>query len=69
MEARINDVCLGMNTQDDHLLLLGEFFAVCKENHARLKLEKCEFIRRLHSIWGSALAMDGGPLRPLRSNP
>ena len=44
MEAHINDVCLGTNTQEDHLILLGEFFAVCQENHTRLKLEKCEFI-------------------------
>ena len=43
MEAHIDDVCLGTNTQEDHLILLGEFFAVCQENHTRLKLEKCEF--------------------------
>ena len=29
MEAHINDVCLGTNTQEDHLILWGEFFAVC----------------------------------------
>ena len=28
MEAQIDDVCLGTNTQEDHLILLGEFFAV-----------------------------------------
>ena len=44
-EAHINDVCLGTNTQEDHLILLGEFFAVCQENHTRLKLEKCEFMQ------------------------
>ena len=43
MEAHIDDVCLGTNTQGDHLILLGEVFAVCQENHTRLKLEKCEF--------------------------
>ena len=43
MEAHIDDVCLGTNTQEDHLILLGEFFAVCQENHTRLNLEKCEF--------------------------
>ena len=32
MEAHIDDVCLGTNTQEDHLILLGEFFAVCQEN-------------------------------------
>ena len=26
-------------------ILLGEFFAVCQENHTRLKLEKCEFMQ------------------------
>ena len=33
MEAHIDDVCLGTNTQEDHLTTLGEFFAVCQENH------------------------------------
>ena len=28
MEAHIDDVCPGTNTQEDHLILLGEFFAV-----------------------------------------
>ena len=31
-EAHIDDVCLRTNTQEDHLILLGEFFAVCQEN-------------------------------------
>ena len=46
MEAHIDDVCLGTKTQADRLILLGEFFAVCKENHTRLNLEKCEFIQQ-----------------------
>ena len=25
--------------------MYGEFFAVCQENHTRLKLEKCEFMQ------------------------
>ena len=45
MEAHIDDVCLRTNTQEDHLILFGEFFAVCQENHTRLTLEKCEFIQ------------------------
>ena len=45
MEADIDNVCLGTNTQDDHLILLGEFFAVCQESHTQLKLEKCEFMQ------------------------
>ena len=44
MEAHIDDVCLETNTQEDHLILLGEFFAICQENHTRLKLKKCEFM-------------------------
>ena len=45
MEAHIDDVSLGTNTQEDHILLLQEFFTVCQENHLRIKLKKCEFIR------------------------
>ena len=45
MEAHIDDVCLGTNTQEDHLTLLGHFFDVCQQNHIRLKLEKCEFMQ------------------------
>ena len=52
MEAHIDDVCLGRNTQEDHLNLLGEFFAVCQENHTRLKLEKCEFMQETMQYLG-----------------
>ena len=45
MEAHIHDVRLGTNTQEDHILLLQEFFTFCQENHLRIKLEKCEFMR------------------------
>ena len=45
MEAHINDVSLGINTQEDHVFLLREFFIVCQENHVRIKLEKCEFMK------------------------
>ena len=45
MEANIDDVSLGTNTQEDHILLLQECFTVCQENHLRIKLEKCEFMR------------------------
>ena len=43
MEAHIDDVSMGTNTQEDHVLLLRGFFIVCQENHLRFKLEKCEF--------------------------
>ena len=45
MEANIDDVSMGTNTQEDHVLLLREFFIVCQENHLRMKLEKCEFMK------------------------
>ena len=45
MEAHIDEVSLGTKTQEDHFLLLQELFRVCQENHLRIKLEKCEFMR------------------------
>ena len=36
---------LGTNTQEDHVLLLREFFHVCQESHLRIKLEKFEFMK------------------------
>ena len=45
MEAHIRDVSLGTNTQEDHVLFLRQFFIVCQENHLRIKLEKCEFMK------------------------
>ena len=70
MEAQINDVCLGTNTQEDHLILLGELFAVCQENHTRLKLEKCEFMQETMQYvgfhighgWGTPAASKAKPL-------
>ena len=45
MEAHVDDVSLGTNTQEDHILLLPEFFTVCQQNHVRIKPEKCGFMR------------------------
>ena len=45
MEAHIDDVSLGTNTKEDHVLLLRQFFIVCQENHLRIKLEKFEFMK------------------------
>ena len=45
MEAHIDDVSLGTNTQEDHILFLQKFFTICQENHLHIKLEKCEFMR------------------------
>ena len=52
MEAHIDDVCLGTNTQEDHSILFGEFFAVCQEDHTRLKPEKCEFMQETMQYLG-----------------
>ena len=52
MEAYIDDVCLGTNTQDDYPILLGEIFAVCQENPTRLQLEKCEFMQETMQYLG-----------------
>ena len=45
MEAHIDDVSLGTNTQEDHVLLLREYFIVRQESHLRIKPEKCEFMK------------------------
>ena len=45
IEANIDDVSLGTDTQEDHVLLLREFFIVCQENHLRIKIEKYEFMK------------------------
>ena len=52
MEAYIDDVSLGTNTQEDHVLLLREFFIVFQENHLRIKLQKCEFMKEEMSYLG-----------------
>ena len=45
MEAHIDDVSFGTNTQEDHVLLVREFFTVCQQNYLRIKLEKCECMK------------------------
>ena len=66
MEAHIDDVSLGTNTQEDHILLLQEFFTVCQENHLRIKLEKCEFMREEMEYLG--LDVGYGRWKPAASN-
>ena len=52
MEAHIDNLCLRTNTQEGHLILLGDFFAVCQENHTRIKLEICEFMQEtMQYLW------------------
>ena len=45
MDAHIDDVSLGTNTQKDRILLLQEFFTVYQENYLCIKLENCEVMR------------------------
>ena len=45
MEAHTDDVSLGTNTQEDHVLLLRELFTVCQENHLHINLEECKFMK------------------------
>ena len=52
MEAHIGDVSSGTNTQEDHVLLPRQFFIVCQENHLRIKLERCEFIKEEMEYYG-----------------
>ena len=44
MEAHINDLSLGTNTQEDHILLLQDVFTVFQENHLCIKLQQREFM-------------------------
>ena len=53
MEGHIDDVSLGTNTQEDHVLLFCEFLFVCQENNLRIKLEKCEFMKEEMEYLGS----------------
>ena len=43
LEGHIDDVSVGTNAQEDHILLLQDFFTVCHEKELRIKLEKCDF--------------------------
>ena len=65
MEAHIDDLSLGTNTEEDHILLLQEFFIVSHENHLRIKHAKCEFMRE--EIWTLGMADRSEP--HVRCNP
>ena len=52
MEAHINNVSFSTNTQEDDVLLLREFLLVCQEDHLRIKLEKCGFLKEEMEYWG-----------------
>ena len=72
-EAHMDDVSLGTNTQVDHILL-REFFTVCQENHLRIKIEKCEFMREeikdldLH-VWYAFWKPAASKMQPLQDIP
>ena len=59
MKAQINDVTLGTNTQEDHILLLQQPFTVYEENHLRMELEKCEFMREAIEYLGFNMGYGG----------
>ena len=74
MEADIDDLSLGTNTKEDHVLLLREFFIVCQENNLRIKLEKCEFMKEELQYfgfnvgygWGKPAAFKMEPLQDMQ---
>ena len=71
MEANIDDVSLGDNTQEDHILLLQEFFTVCEEHHLCIKHEKCEFMREEMEYLGFGVGYgwwkpDASKMQPLQ---
>ena len=52
-EAHIDDVLLGTDSIEDHLLLLSECFDVCVEQNLRIKVAKCEFFKTELEYLGS----------------
>ena len=40
-----DDTGLGTQTLEEHYTLLEKYLEVCKENHVRIKLSKCEFLQ------------------------
>ena len=69
IEARIAGVTLGTNTQAGHILLLQDFLTFCQQNHLRIKLEKCEFMREVMEYLGFEVGMVGGKQLHRRCNP
>ena len=58
MEAHIDNVSLGTNTQEGHILLLQGFFTVCQENYLPIELQKCEFMREETEYLGMDVGYD-----------
>ena len=45
IEVYIDDVLLGTDEADDHLLLVEDVLRICEECNTRVKLKKCEFMQ------------------------
>jgi hypothetical protein len=43
--ALFDDCGIGTDTEEQHLIILKEFFEVCSNNHIRIKLSKCDFLK------------------------
>ena len=69
MEAGIDDVSFGTNTQEDHVLLLRELFIDCQENHLQIKLKKCEFMKEGMEYFGFDVGYGCGNQPRLRCSP
>ena len=59
MKAHIDDDYFGMNTTEDHYVLLTEFFGVCQGYHMKVKLEKSNFMKK-EIEYVLTLGTDGG---------
>ena len=52
IKARLDDVCLGTNPQEGHLIFLGQLFDVCQQNHTPLSLKMCAFTQEtMQYLW------------------
>jgi hypothetical protein len=50
-----DDTGLGTQTLEDHFYLLEKYFEVCRDNHVRIKLSKCEFLQEKMEYLGFEL--------------
>ena len=45
-------MCLGADSQVDHILFMQQFFTLFHENYLCIKLEKCELLREAMEYLG-----------------
>ena len=69
MEAHIDDVSLGTNTQEDHVLLLREFCLFVKKTISESNSKNVSLRKRRWNIWVSTWGMVGGNQPRLRCSP